>query len=1669
MAKNTKSRKDKNKRLFLNEVYPYFENNVRTAVKEIKDAVGEDTELLITLLKTTQNLKKLRINKPEEILSFLSKTKNKSLINSIKNNSNQILPDAVINRINTLSSPKDKVRALSLLDKTSLQIDAIKKSTEKGASKYFDELGGMPDKDSFVALEGINPTDENISFGVENWLNKERKASGITGESRKKASLFFRKHKDMPDGVLPQVLALIQRGVHEEEIHNRLRYVEEIKFLENHNITVSKNNISFLFRNKKYLTKLSEDKIVEMLEEKQEKYRKNTKENLQKLRRENIFDELNTGKKIFSEIFKDDRKFKLANGMFDDLDAVKTAALYFSDKLTELQRKHLKNILSEYNEGLKANEKRANIRVNKYVLSLRENIVESGRLRSYGYNLDALKKTELTTGASDIAQTNIRQEEINKRINEINGVLQNKNIDLEEDKEDYISNPEKIIDELGRNTKDAELINHITEILNQIKDINEKEIKPLKNKKSGDICVFVSDDFFKSINFGTYFDICTSLDDGGYRESALVYAVEENKQVLYLTYNKTIVSMRVLLLTRESILSTISYNRGMNYNFENIWADFFLKLCRNSRKPVCFSSREGRSFKHALENKSENIIKSKSSTHVIDRVIFDNFYDDYSQGTINIDGYSLHKTKTYDHDFILMKGTPKKQKKPLFGKLSSMWKPEDSDKYEVQEKEKENVAKTSDALLEDEYKDIEGAVNSTLDSSTGRKLKTHKGGSRFGSIFSTKKQSIREKYNKITEELKHKMYYYGGDEEDILLLTKALEDTNPQVRPNAAKALGEAAQSLSEDKKEILSTINPLIELLVSKDAFLGTSAGYAIEKIGVPTMPFLVDELRKKNKDMCLKVAWLIGKISEDIPDKYTDRLIPTIEPLIKLLDNKHSDMRGRAAWTLGKIAEVLPENKASCMRPAVEPLKRLLESKTEYEQDNAKEALLKISGRLRGKVSHEGQSMKGVSNKSESEDNSVEEEDNAKLLGAFVDSDSWKKRTFVNEVMKTPEGEDFEKNDINSGFSASVHGVKKGDQEIVVKEIEFGSKKPNIFQKIKKKWKEPSKIANLVLERVNDEVKGKYKPIRRNSSKEEYLIQIKVHNILPHNTPGAWDYDKKNKKILMDVIPGRVLRKLYSELENKPELVADLGKIVSTLNNNNIFHGDLNQNNVMLDDNNVWQLIDFGSTKEIIENTKDKAEYQKNDIHKVTRYFSKKLKSVFFESYVKEMNFRNIVASFENEEIDSSDAVVWLDFFKYLDKNMWTSPEEVKIHLRKIIGVFEKEAETEKQKSFLGIPYKSRKAMVGLPVKKSDANYDELMRKLKAGETDGYEVNDLPALSRILEEEASPQTFLPEQKGLNKTQIDFLNSLKPAGKGILQHNALFNNTAEALRNILESLSGGIEKSPKYVRESIMGAIEPLRKNIKPNSACVANSIKTLRSIAKVIPEDYMDKLTPLIKDICAVLEDFKPHVRSDAAGLLYYISKKLPEYKKKCMEDAIEPLIKGQGDKDMFVRRNCSNALESIGELAVPCLKKAHIDAEKNLVDKYGVRSDIEALKKEKKKGVVSEEDVAYKIPRQNPEIKSYMNIAENSESLIKKIKESKKIPAEEVPENAENVTEGFPEGLTKRKRIGLVNTKLPDFFGGSKSQNPEVYNQIRGGKNTEEKLEELIESTKKVIKKI
>ncbi|MCK5177646.1 MAG: hypothetical protein KAQ92_08020, partial [Candidatus Aenigmarchaeota archaeon] len=312
---------------FVKEAYSYFKNNIKSTERQIKEWAGEKKDKLITILRITQSLKRLNIENSEEIISYLLKTKNKTLIESICKNTDQILSGAVINRINTLSSPKDKVRALSLLDKTSLQIDAIKKSTEKGASKYFDELGGMPDKDSFVALKVINPTDENISFGVENWLNKERKASGITGESRKKASLFFRKHKDMPDGVLPQVLALIQRGVHEEEIHNRLRYVEEIKFLENHNITVSKNNISFLFRNKKYLTKLSEDKIVEMLEEKQEKYRKNTKENLQKLRRENIFDELNTGKKIFSEIFKDDRKFKLANGMFDDLDAVKTAAL----------------------------------------------------------------------------------------------------------------------------------------------------------------------------------------------------------------------------------------------------------------------------------------------------------------------------------------------------------------------------------------------------------------------------------------------------------------------------------------------------------------------------------------------------------------------------------------------------------------------------------------------------------------------------------------------------------------------------------------------------------------------------------------------------------------------------------------------------------------------------------------------------------------------------------------------------------------------------------------------------------------------------------------------------------------------------------------------------------------------------------------------------------------------------------------------------------------------------------------------------------------------------------------------------------------------------------------------------------------------------------------------
>ncbi|MCK5177366.1 MAG: hypothetical protein KAQ92_06575, partial [Candidatus Aenigmarchaeota archaeon] len=180
--------------------------------------------------------------------------------------------------------------------------------------------------------------------------------------------------------------------------------------------------------------------------------------------------------------------------------------------------------------------------------------------------------------------------------------------------------------------------------------VNEMEVKEGK-KKAGSIYAHISNDFFKTINAGTYFDVCISLDDGGYNSSALVFAIEENKQVAYITHKENIISMRVLYLTKEGILSTTSYNRGLSHDVANIWVDFFLKLSANCKKDIFFGSRESSSFIENIESKIKNISENQTKDHFIDKVIFDEYYDDYGQSGLYIKDSSL--IKSYTHACVL--------------------------------------------------------------------------------------------------------------------------------------------------------------------------------------------------------------------------------------------------------------------------------------------------------------------------------------------------------------------------------------------------------------------------------------------------------------------------------------------------------------------------------------------------------------------------------------------------------------------------------------------------------------------------------------------------------------------------------------------------------------------------------------------------------------------------------------------------------------------------------------------------------------------------------------------------------------------------------------------------------------------------------------------------------
>lgn len=79
--------------------------------------------------------------------------------------------------------------------------------------------------------------------------------------------------------------------------------------------------------------------------------------------------------------------------------------------------------------------------------------------------------------------------------------------------------------------------------------------------------------------------------------------------------------------------------------------------------------------------------------------------------------------------------------------------------------------------------------------------------------------------------------------------------------------------------------------------------------------------------------------------------------------------------------------------------------------------------------------------------------------------------------------------------------------------------------------------------------------------------------------STPKILSVDETGFKIIMEFIPGKRLKELLNETDNKTrEMIAEeLGKNVALLHSNKIVHGDLTTSNMIFHDNKIY-FIDFG-----------------------------------------------------------------------------------------------------------------------------------------------------------------------------------------------------------------------------------------------------------------------------------------------------------------------------------------------------------------------------------------------------------------------------------------------------------------------------------------------------------
>lgn len=128
-----------------------------------------------------------------------------------------------------------------------------------------------------------------------------------------------------------------------------------------------------------------------------------------------------------------------------------------------------------------------------------------------------------------------------------------------------------------------------------------------------------------------------------------------------------------------------------------------------------------------------------------------------------------------------------------------------------------------------------------------------------------------------------------------------------------------------------------------------------------------------------------------------------------------------------------------------------------------------------------------------------------------------------------------------------------------------------------------------------------------QRTRSEARILERLSAMNF---PSPRISDFDDKKMEIRMQQIEGVLLKNVLHE--KHLELSREMGKRIAELHNRNIIHGDLTTSNMILDNKNKINFIDFG-----LSFISDKVEDKAVDIHLLKQALESKHYLIFEECF--------------------------------------------------------------------------------------------------------------------------------------------------------------------------------------------------------------------------------------------------------------------------------------------------------------------------------------------------------------------------------------------------------------------------------------------------------------------